>query len=83
MAPMFNFKSLFAPATGKNKADGELLFKGLLCVVIGLIVLVAPIYMGASTLQAAMAKSSLVGWFAVVLGCAFIVLYRVRRARRR
>ena len=72
---MLKLKSLF------RGPDGELLIKGLLCVLIGLIVLIAPMYMGASTLQAAMAKSSLVGWFALVLGCAFIVRYRLRRAR--
>lgn len=65
-----------------DKADSELLFKGLLCAIIGLAVLMAPSFMGASSLQATVAGSSLVGWFALVLGAAFIVQYALRRRSR-
>ena len=62
-----------------KKADAELLFKSILCALIGLAVLLAPSFMAASGFRATVASASLVGWFALVLGCAFGVLYAVRR----
>ena len=62
-----------------KKADTELLFKSILCALIGLAVLLAPSFMSASGFRATVASASLVGWFALVLGCAFGVLYAVRR----
>ena len=62
-----------------KKADAELLFKSILCALIGLAVLLAPSFMSASGFRATVAGASLVGWFALVLGCAFGVLYAVRR----
>lgn len=62
-----------------KKADAELLFKSILCALIGLAVLLAPSFMSASGFRATVASASMVGWFALVLGCAFGVLYAVRR----
>ena len=62
-----------------KKADAELLFKSILCALIGLAVLLTPSFMSASAFRATVASASLVGWFALVLGCAFGVLYAVRR----
>ena len=62
-----------------KKADTELLFKSVLCALIGLAVLLAPSFMAASGFKATVASASLVGWFALVLGGAFGVLYTVRR----
>ena len=62
-----------------KKADADLLFKSILCALIGLAVLLAPSFMSASGFRATVAGASLVGWFALVLGCAFGVLYAVRR----
>ncbi len=62
-----------------KKADTELLFKSLLCALIGLAVLFSPAFMGASAFRTTVASAALVGWFALVLGCAFGVLYAVRR----
>ena len=66
-------------STSAKKADAELLFKSILCALIGLAVLLAPSFMAASGFRATVASASLVGWFALVLGCAFGVLYGVRR----
>ncbi len=68
-----------SPNDSAKKADAELLFKSILCALIGLAVLVAPSFMAASGFRATVASASLVGWFALVLGCAFGVLYAVRR----
>jgi len=62
-----------------DKANTELLQKGILCALIGLGVLISPYFIKSPGMQSIVANSSLVGWFALVLGCAFIVRYVVRR----
>ena len=62
-----------------NKANNELLFKGILCALIGLAVLTSPYFITSPGMQGIVAKSSLLGWFALVLGCAFIGVYIWRR----
>jgi hypothetical protein len=42
-------------------------------------VLVSPYFISSPGMQGIVAKSSPVGWFALVLGCAFIGLYTRRR----
>jgi hypothetical protein len=61
------------------KANSELLQKGLLLAFIGLAVLIGPAFMAPSGLRDMVASSALVGWFALVLGGAFAVLYALRR----
>lgn len=51
-----------------HKANNELLFKGVLCALIGLAVLIGPAFMGASDVRGVIAQASTVGWFALVLG---------------
>ncbi|MDB5778742.1 MAG: hypothetical protein JWP79_2081 [Polaromonas sp.] len=62
-----------------KKANGDLLLKGVLCVLIGLGVLVSPYFITSPGMQGIVAKASLVGWFALVLGIAFLVVYARRR----
>ena len=69
------------PASPANKADKELLFKGVTCALIGLVVLIAPYVARSPSVQDIMAQSALVGWFALVLGIAFGVQYGLRRAK--
>ena len=66
-----------------NKANNELLQKGILCVLIGLAVLISPAFLTSPGIRAIVASSSLVGWFALVLGCAFLGLYVRRRMAAR
>ena len=61
-----------------TKANNELLFKGVLCMLIGLGVLLSPYFITSPGMQGIVAQSALVGWFALVLGVAFAALY-VRR----
>jgi uncharacterized membrane protein HdeD (DUF308 family) len=61
------------------KANNELLVKGVLCLLIGAGVLVSPYFITSPGMQSIVAQSSLVGWFAVVLGAAFVGLYARRR----
>lgn len=62
-----------------NKANNELLFKGLVCVLIGLAVLLSPYFIRSPGMQGIVASSTWVGWFSLVLGCAFLLVYGRRR----
>lgn len=62
---------------GRNEAD--LAWKGGLCTVIGLAVLLGPQFMAPSGMRDTIAQSAIVGWFALVLGLAFIGQYVWRR----
>ncbi|MBU0588821.1 MAG: hypothetical protein KJ852_08825 [Gammaproteobacteria bacterium] len=61
-----------------RQADNELLLKGILCVLIGAGVLLAPHFVN-SPGMAIVAKSALVGWFSLALGCAFVLRFAMRR----
>ena len=62
-----------------NKANNELLVKGILLVAIGLAVLVSPRFITSPGMQGIVANSSLVGWFSLVLGAGFLTVYGRRR----
>ena len=62
-----------------KQANTDLVIKAVLCVLIGLGVLLSPHYLTSPGLQGIVAKTSLVGWFALVLGGAFLALYGRRR----
>lgn len=63
-----------------RKANNELLQKGILIALIGLAVLIAPVFMAASPVREVIASAAVVGWFALVLGAAFVGIYLRRRA---
>ena len=69
------------PSRQHDKAN-ELLFKGIVIALIGLLLLLAPSFMAASELRTIVAQSYLVGWFALLLGGVFITQYAVRRWKR-
>ena len=62
-----------------KKANNDLLIKGILCALIGLGVLLSPYFVTSPGMQGIVANATLVGWFALVLGVAFIGLYLRRR----
>jgi len=71
-----------APAPGPapaSRADKELLLKGVLCALIGALVLLAPYLARSPSVQQLMAGMTAVGWFALLLGCALVGLYLRRR----
>ena len=63
----------------RNKDDAELLFKGVVCALIGAVILLAPYLARSPSVQDLMRQVTLVGWFALVLGGAFVVRYVLRR----
>ena len=67
------------PQSLKTHNSNDLLIKGILCVLIGLGVVLAPRFISSPGLQSVVAGSSWVGWFALVLGLAFVGLYARRR----
>ena len=62
-----------------DKANNELAIKGVMLTLIGGGVLASPYFITSPGMQGIFAKSSLVGWFALVLGIAFLGLYARRR----
>ena len=62
-----------------TRANNELAIKGILCILIGLGVVVSPYFITSADMQGIVASSAAVGWFALVLGLAFIGLYARRR----
>ena len=68
-----------ARSPAQKRALNDLLLKGILCALIGLGVLLSPVYLTSPGMQGIVAQSSLVGWFALVLGLAFMALYAWRR----
>jgi len=67
----------------QRKSDQDLLLKGIVILLIGLAVLLAPYFTRSPALQDLLAGSALVGWFALVLGGALLVQYFLRRRRWR
>lgn len=68
------------PTNKRNtKADNELAIKAILCVLIGLGVVVSPYFITSPGMQGIVAKSALVGWFALVLGIGFGVAWARRK----
>ena len=69
------------PTTRKadKQASNDLMIKAALCLLIGMGVLLSPLYITSPGMQGIVAKASLVGWFALVLGGAFLAVYVWRR----
>ena len=65
--------------SSKNPRAHDMLWRGVLCAGIGLAVLLSPMFMAASPLRDTVAQSSIVGWFALVLGLAFTAQYFWKR----
>lgn len=75
--PLTSVSMTKKPPTRKENTD--LLQRGILCALIGLAVLISPLFMAPNGMREVVAGSALVGWFALVLGVAFLGLYFRRR----
>ena len=67
--------------TATAKANNELGFKGILCIMIGLGVLISPHFITSPGMQTIVAQSAAVGWFALALGAALLGLFVRRRIK--
>lgn len=68
-------------AADPKKAHKDLLIKGLMLCFLGLIVLISPSFIHAPAFAQVVAGSSVVGWFSLVLGIAFLAQWARRRNR--
>ena len=71
------------PSHDKRTQDSELLLKGAVCALIGAIILLAPYLARSPDVRELMAQVYLAGWFALVLGGAFVLRWGLLRWRRR
>ena len=62
-----------------SKANRELLLKAILLALIGLGVLLSHYFVNSPDMQGIVAKASVVGWIALVLGGAYLAVYVKRR----
>ncbi len=67
--------------SAQHQANNDLLIKGVTCAIIGLVVLIAPFFMQASDLRNIFLQGHIVGWFALILGAAFVVQGVLRRRK--
>lgn len=67
--------------SGKSATD--LAWKGGLIGGIGLLILLGPQFMAASPMRDMLAQSAIVGWFALVLGLAFLGQFFWQRRKQR
>ena len=65
----------------QRKSDSELLLKGVVCALIGAIVLLGPYVARSPEMRETLSQAYLAGWFALVLGGAFLVRYGLNRRR--
>lgn len=62
-------------------ASNDMLVRGVTLLLIGLIMLIAPHFMGATPLRDMLASAQIVAWFATVLGAAFMAQYGLRQRK--
>ena len=72
-----------AQKTNQRKQDTDVLFKGIVCAMIGAIILLAPYFARSPSVQEMMNQAHIVGWFALALGVAFLIQYGLRWKKRR
>ncbi|MDM0011849.1 hypothetical protein QTH87_05290 [Variovorax sp. J22P168] len=59
----------------------RMLERGLLCILIGAAVLIAPSFLTSPGWRETVAGANVVGWFALVLGVALVVVALIQRVR--
>jgi uncharacterized membrane protein HdeD (DUF308 family) len=70
-------------ASPNNRNAPRMLERGILCIVIGGAVLLAPYFVRSAAWQEMVGGAQVVGWFAVVLGVALVVVELVQRGKRK
>lgn len=70
------------PPSNKKPAQ-DLLFKGLVISLIGVVILLGPYFARSPAVQELLDGGRVVGWFALILGVALLGQYFLRRRSRR
>lgn len=71
-----------ASSSFRKPTANDTLVRGVILALIGLVLLIAPHFMGATPLRDMFTQAQVVGWFALVLGLAFIGKDGLRRLRQ-
>ena len=66
-----------------SNSSSQMLARGIACIVIGAVVLLAPHFLQSASYREMIGGANLVGWFAIVLGVALVVVDLVKRSRKR
>lgn len=67
----------------KARREPRMIERGILCIIIGAAVLAAPYFVTSDLWQQMTGGARIVGWFAVVLGVALVVVDVLQRVRQR
>ena len=67
----------------KSSRSPRILERGILCVLIGIAVIVGPRFLQSSNWRDMVGGAYVVGWFALVLGFALIVVDLLQRLKKR
>lgn len=67
------------PRPPQRKQDSELLIKGVICALIGAVLLIGPYVTRSPDMREILSQAYVVGWFALILGAALIVRYGLNR----
>ncbi|HET7836306.1 MAG TPA: hypothetical protein VFL43_10845 [Variovorax sp.] len=70
-------------ASRRPSRNPRMIERGVLCILIGAVVLIAPSFLSSPGWRETVGGASVVGWFALVLGVALVVVALVQRARGR
>ncbi len=63
-------------------SDKDLVIKGLLIAFIGAVVLLGPYFARSDAVRDLLLQSRVVGWFALVMGLAFIARWAILRRKK-
>lgn len=72
-----------ASSSFRKPTVNDTLVRGVILALIGLVLLVAPQFMSESPLRGLFVQASVVAWFALALGLAFVAKDGLRRLRQR
>ena len=66
-----------------NPLNNDMLVRGVILALIGLVLIIAPHFMSASDTRDLFVHARIPAWFALVLGAAFIGQYTLRRRKEK
>lgn len=69
------------PKSSRSPLNNDMLVRGVILVLIGLVLLIAPHFMAASPTRELFVHARIPAWFALVLGAAFMGQYALRRRK--
>ncbi len=67
----------------RHPLNNDMLVRGVILVLIGLVLIIAPHFMSASSTRDLFVHANIPAWFALVLGAAFMGQYGLRQYREK